>query len=123
MQNRIESITAHYPFLVYEIDNEIVAYAYAARWKVRQAYDYTVESSIYLKVGFEGKKIGSKLYPVLIEELKKRKIHSVLGGISLPNEASIALHEKLGFKKAGVLKEVGFKFGSWIDVAYLELLL
>ena len=123
MQNRIRTITEHYPFLVYEIDNEIVAYAYAARWKVRQAYDYTVESSIYLKVGFEGKKIGSKLYPVLIEELKKLKIHSVLGGISVPNEASIALHEKLGFKKAGVLKEVGFKFGRWIDVAYLELLL
>ena len=123
MQNRIRTITEHYPFLVYEIDNEIVAYAYAARWKVRQAYDFTVESSIYLKVGFEGKKIGSRLYPVLIEELKKLKIHSVLGGISVPNEASIALHEKLGFKKAGVLKEVGFKFGRWIDVAYLELLL
>lgn len=123
MQNRIKTITEHYPFLVCEMDHEIVAYAYAARWKVRQAYDFTVESSIYLKVGFEGKRIGSKLYPVLIEELKKLKIHSVLGGISLPNEASIALHEKLGFKKAGVLKEVGFKFGRWIDVAYLELLL
>jgi phosphinothricin acetyltransferase len=123
MQNRIKTITEHYPFLVCLIENEIVAYAYAARWKVRQAYDYTVESSIYLKVGFEGKRIGSQLYLVLIEELKKLKIHSVLGGISVPNEASIALHEKLGFKKAGVLKEVGFKFGRWIDVAYLELLL
>ncbi len=123
MLSRIETITKDYPFLVYEVDNEVVAYAYAARWKVRQAYDFTVESSVYLKPGFEGKKIGSALYSELIDLLKKTSIHSVLGGISLPNETSIAMHEKFGFKKAGVLREVGFKMNRWIDVAYLELLL
>jgi L-amino acid N-acyltransferase YncA len=123
MQTRIDIIKKEYPFFVFENEDGVVAYAYASRWKTRQAYDFTVESSIYVKPGFEGRKIGITLYSKLIDELRKTSIHSVLGGISLPNEASITLHEKLGFKHAGVLKEVGFKLGRWIDVAYLELLL
>lgn len=121
MKNRITTICLSYPFIVYEESGEIVAYAYATRWKSRQAYDLTVETSIYLKKEHSGRGIGSKLCTVLIEKLKESKIHSIIAGISLPNQASISLHEKLGFTKSGVLKEVGFKFEKWIDVGYWQL--
>ena len=71
MQNRIDTIDKEYPFFVYEDEKGVQAYAYASRWKTRQAYDFTVESSIYVRPGFEGKKIGLTLYSKLIEELKK----------------------------------------------------
>jgi phosphinothricin acetyltransferase len=121
MAQKIRAINSSYPFLVYEENGKILAYAYASQWKERQAYKQTIESSIYLKQGEEGKGIGTGLYTELIAKLKEMNLHCVLGGISLPNNASIALHEKLGFKKSGVLKEVGFKLGKWIDVGYWTL--
>lgn len=123
MEQRIVSISKIYPWLVFVENNEIVAYAYATRWKVRSAYNKTVESAIYVKNGYSGKGIGSKLYSALLSILKEGNFHVVLGGIALPNERSIALHEKLGFVKTGQLNEVGFKFGKWIDVGYWEKIL
>ena len=123
MKERIKGISRIYPFLVYEEDKKILGYAYASRWKVRQAYDHTVESSVYLKKASFGKGIGTKLSLALIDELRKTDIHCVLAGISLPNPASISLHEKLGYKKSGVLREVGYKFEKWIDVGYWQLTL
>ena len=121
MLSRILEIKQNYPFIVFEKDGQILAYAYASRWKQRQAYDHTVESSIYVHPDQHGKRIGSILYSSLLNELKQGDIHSVLAGISLPNDISIYLHEKLGFKKQGVLEEVGYKFDKWIDVAYWNL--
>ncbi len=121
MLSRIKTILTNYPFIVVEIEGEIVAYAYATRWKSRQAYDQTVESTIYIKSGHQGSGLGTILYAELINQLKQLNIHCVLGGISLPNNASISLHKKLGFKSSGVLKEVGYKFGNWIDVGYWAL--
>lgn len=121
MLSRILETKQHYPFIVFEKEGQILAYAYASRWKQRQAYDRTVESSIYVRPNQHGKGIGSLLYTSLLDALKKGKIHCVLAGISLPNDISIYLHEKLGFKKQGVLKEVGYKFDRWIDVEYLNL--
>lgn len=123
MLTRISAIQSSYPYLVYEEDGIIMAYAFATRWKLRQAYEHTAESSIYLDPNYKGKGIGTKLYSHLIHELKQSDLHSILAGISLPNDASITLHEKLGFKKSGVLKEVGYKFGEWIDVGYWNLLI
>jgi phosphinothricin acetyltransferase len=123
MEDRIISIQKFYPWLVYVEENEVVAYAYATRWKARSAYNQTLESAIYVKQGFEGRGNGSMLYLKLISILKEKGFHSILGGIALPNEKSIALHEKLGFVKVGQLKEVGFKFGKWIDVGYWEKIL
>lgn len=122
MASRISVILKHYPFIVYEENGKILAYAYATRWKHRQAYDNTAEASIYVDPNCKGKGIGTKLYAQLIQKLKQKELHCILAGISLPNEASIYLHENLGFKKAGVLKEVGYKFGKWIDVGYWSLL-
>lgn len=120
---RIKLVKDKYPWIVYEQDGEILGYAYADEWKTRKAYKYSVESTVYLKDGESGKGTGSKLYKFLLDELKKMNIHAVIGGISLPNDVSVALHEKLGFKKIAQFKEVGKKFNKWIDVGYWELVI
>ena len=120
MEERIRVVILKYPWFVYEENGEVIGYAYCGEWKSRCAYRYSVESSIYLKNGISGRGIGSRLYEALFSALKNTDIHGVIGGISLPNEASIALHEKFGFHKIGQFKEVGFKFNYWIDVGYWE---
>ena len=123
MQQRIKDISASFSWLVYEIDQQILGYAYASRWKTRSAYRYSVESTVYLSQQAAGQGIGSQLYAALIAELKETDAHSVIGCIALPNEASIALHEKIGFEKVAHFKEVGRKFDEWIDVGFWELVL
>ena len=110
-----------FPLLVYVEKDFVLGYAYATRWKARPAYKYSAESSIYLATEVQGRGIGTQLYKGLLNELKHLGIHTVIGGIALPNEASIALHEKLGFVKAAHFKEVGFKHSRWVDVAYWQL--
>lgn len=119
---QIENSDESLPLFVYEENKEICGYAYASNWKSRCAYKQSVESTIYLNNQFTGKGIGTKLYEGLISELKKQDYHAIIGGISLPNEGSIALHEKLGFEKVARFKEVGYKFDKWIDVGYWELI-
>jgi L-amino acid N-acyltransferase YncA len=111
------------PWLVAESDGAVVGYAYAGAWKERSAYRFSVESSVYLAHTHTGKGWGTRLYEALFAELRKTPVHAVLGGIALPNAASIALHEKLGMRKVAQFPEVGFKFGRWIDVAYWQLVL
>jgi len=108
---------------VYVEEYAILGYAYASKWKQRSAYKFTVESSVYLKPNTFNKGIGTQLYTKLFQNLKSLKIHAIIGGMSLPNKASQALHEKFGFKKVAHFKEVGYKFNKWIDVGYWELLL
>ncbi len=123
MQQRIKDISASFPWLVYAVDQQILGYAYASRWKTRSAYRYSVESTVYLSKQGIGQGIGSQLYVALIAELKETDAHSVIGCIALPNVASIALHEKIGFEKVAHFKEVGRKFDQWIDVGFWELIL
>lgn len=123
INRRISEISTEFPWLVSIDNNELTGYAYASFWKNRSAYRYSAESTIYLKKGYTGKGFGINLYKELIVECKKKKIHSLIGGIALPNNASIALHEKLGFKKVAHFQQVGFKLNKWIDVAYWQLLL
>src|SRR5262249_46335457 len=111
------------PWLVACVDGRVVGYAYAAPWKTRSAYRYSVESTIYIEPGQSRRGYGRPLYESLIADLRGRGFHSVIGGISLPNEASVALHERVGFRAAGVLREVGRKFDRWIDVGYWVLVL
>lgn len=110
-----------YPYLVAEEDGEILGYAYASQFRTRVAYRFTTETTVYLKHGVSGKGLGTALYTALLEELKKRKFHVALGGITVPNAASVALHEKLGFKKIAHFSECGFKFNQWLDVGFWEL--
>lgn len=124
MATRIQKVLAEgLPWLV-EIENEaIMGYAKAAKWRERPAYRYSVETSIYVSRNFTQQGFGSVLYQRLIDQIKKLDLHAVMAGIALPNPASLALHEKLGFKKVAHFKEVGLKFGRWIDVGYWELIL
>lgn len=123
MEKRIDQITSMFPFYVYSEKDRILGYAYASIWKGRSAYRFSAESAIYLRNGEQGKGIGRQLYTTLLDELKHRQIHTVIGGIALPNESSRILHEKLGFKKVAHFEQVGYKFDKWIDVEYWQLIL
>lgn len=121
MARRLAEITTHgLPWLVAESSGEVIGYAYAARWRTRHAYRFSVESTVYLAPGGSGRGIGTRLYEALFAELSRRGVHAVIGGIALPNPASVALHEKLGMTKVAHFPEVGFKLGRWIDVGYWQ---
>jgi phosphinothricin acetyltransferase len=122
MAQRIADVgAANLPWLVLEVDGKVAGYAYATKWRVRPAYRYSVESTVYLDRAFAGQGLGRLLYGALLDELRKREVRVVIGGIALPNESSVGLHEKLGFLKVAHFTEVGMKFGRWIDVGYWEL--
>jgi phosphinothricin acetyltransferase len=111
------------PWLVAERDGAIVGYAYATRWRARRAYRFSTEVTAYVAADQLGRGVGSVLYTHLIAELRKCQVHAAMGGIALPNDASIALHQKFGFRKVAHFDQVGFKFNRWIDVGYWQLLL
>ncbi len=123
MARRIAETTLTYPWLVSEVEGTLVGYAYASSWKRRSAYRFAAESTIYMDARFSRRGLGLELYGALITEMRSRGLHCAIGGISLPNPASIALHEKLGFRHIGQFREVGWKFGKWVDVGYWELVL
>lgn len=123
MRNRIAKVTSAMPWLVSEEKEKINGYTYATEWKIRSAYRFSAESTVYLHPGSIGRGMGRRLYESLLTELRERSLHSVIGGIALPNENSVALHELLGFRKVAHFSEVGWKFDKWIDVGYWELLL
>jgi L-amino acid N-acyltransferase YncA len=116
-----DTVANSLPWLVAEQDGTIVGYARASKWKPRSAYRFSVETTIYLAPDCLGQGVGTSLYQFLIDDLKKLGLHTAIGGIALPNAGSVALHEKLGFRKVAHFDEVGFKFGKWIDVAYWQL--
>jgi phosphinothricin acetyltransferase len=123
MSRRIGAVTEKWPWYVWEEQGTIAGYAYAAMWKERSAYRFSVESTVYVADNRLRRGTGAALYRELIPELRRRGAHYVVGGIALPNDASVALHEKLGFTKIGHFVEVGFKHGRWVDVGYWALLL
>lgn len=124
MMARVADVqNASLPWLVAELDGAVVGYAYASRWKVRSAYRYSVETTIYLEQGREGQGLGTRLYSKLLRILRGQGIHAAMGGAALPNEASVALHEKLGFERVATFRQVGFKHQKWVDVAYWQILL
>lgn len=122
MARRMEEVrSASLPWLVAELDEQIVGYAYAAPWKRRAAYRFAIEITVYLHPKHLGRGLGTRLYTELFAILKTTRAHAVIGGIALPNDASVALHEKFGMHRVAVFEEVGFKFNRWIDVGYWEL--
>jgi len=122
MARRIADVlTLGLPWLVAECEGCLLGYAYATKWRARPAYRTSVESSVYLDKGAAGRGVGTALYRALLDILRGRDVHMVIGGIAQPNEASVALHEKLGFRKVAHFSEVGRKFGRWVDVGYWEL--
>ena len=100
--------------------NTIVGYAYAGPFKSRRAYDWSVETSIYIKHGLSGKGVGTMLYNELEKYLKKQNIINVNACITYPNDKSIGFHEKFGYKKAAHFNKCGYKFGKWRDMIWME---
>lgn len=119
--NKITRINKDYPFIVFEENNAILGYAYGSKFRPKPAYNKTVESTVYVKHDVFGKQIGTHLYEELLRLLKVAEFHIVLGVLTLPNDASVKLHEKFGFTQVADLKEVGFKFGKWQDIGFWQL--
>jgi L-amino acid N-acyltransferase YncA len=122
MHSRITKVAAdNLPWLVAEdAAGQVIGYAYACKWRERFAYRFSVEVTVYLSVNHAKQGLGTQLYTALFAELKKLSINTAIGGISLPNPASVALHEKFGMKQVAHFKEVGFKFGKWLDTGYWQ---
>lgn len=119
----IKSIEDGNPWFILENEGKVAGFTYAVQWKVKNAYRFIYESTIYLSGENTSKGDGSKLYSKLIEECRNRNLHSLVACIALPHEISVKFHEKHGFVKSGHIKEAGFKFGNWVDVGYWQLLL
>lgn len=107
-------------FVALDENNKLIGYAYATKWRERFAYRFSVEVAVYLDPVAQGKGVGSEIFGVLLKELKSRGIKRALGAITIPNEASAALHEKFGFKKVAHFDKVGLKFGEWLDVGFWQ---
>ena len=123
MAGRIADVQKSLPWLVHETDGIIDGYCYATKWRVRAAYRFAVETSVYLRPESGGRGLGTRLYEQLLPRLQALRIHTAIGGIALPNEASIALHERQGFAKVAQFHQVGWKFDRWIDVGYWQRIL
>ena len=109
-----------HPWFVAEEQGGVRGFASSATFRSRPAYRWTVETSIYLAANAQGRGIGCQLLSVLLETLERQGYVAAIGGIALPNPASVALHERLGFAYAGIYRQVGFKMGRWLDVGFWE---
>ena len=121
MAGRIRATLATHPWLVREEDGVILGYAYAGRWKDREAYRFSVETTVYVAQDQARTGVGRSLYAALLPELRIRGFHTALAVIALPNDASVALHEAFRFRQAGLTPQVGWKSGRWVDVGYWVL--
>jgi phosphinothricin acetyltransferase len=112
--------SASLPWLIAERDATVLGYAYATRWHARSAYRFSAEITVYVDANHQRIGVGSRLYDQLFPRLQARGIRALMACIALPNEPSVALHERFGLVKVGHFKEVGFKFGQWVDVGYWQ---
>lgn len=112
-----------FPWVVAELDDEVIGYAKAGTYRARTAYDWIVESGIYFRHDCGGKGYGVPLYQRLIDLLRAQGFHTVIGGATMPNDASVKLHERLGFEHWGTVREAGYKHDRWHDVAFWQLFL
>ncbi len=118
--SRIEAIVATHEWLVAEVDGDITGYAYASSHRAREAYQYSVEVSVYVHPLYRGHGIGKDLYSALFDSIRKLGYHYAYAGIALPNEPSIALHKACGFSEIGTFREVGYKHNAWHDVSWWQ---
>lgn len=123
MGQRIETTLLSYPYLVAERLGQVVGYAYASQHRARPAYRWSADVSVYVHEQARSAGVGRALYEQLLAQLATRNFHAVFAGIALPNSASVALHEAVGFSLIGVYREVGFKLGEWRDVGWWQLVL
>ncbi|HTA05966.1 MAG TPA: arsinothricin resistance N-acetyltransferase ArsN1 family B [Solirubrobacteraceae bacterium] len=123
MERRIEAALQTHAWLVLEDAGQVVGYAYASRFHVRPAYRWACETSVYLERGRRRTGGGRALYESLLARLVERGYRIAMAGMTLPNEASVGLHEAMGFQPAGTYRRIGYKLGSWHDVAWVQRML
>jgi phosphinothricin acetyltransferase len=120
MARRIHDTLRIYPWLVCEIDRSVAGYAYAAGHRVRSAYQWSVDTSVYIDERYRRRGVGRGLYDSLFAILAAQRYVNAYAGIALPNPASVAVHEAVGFEPIGVYRGVGYKLGRWCDVGWWQ---
>lgn len=118
--DRIRIVSRDYPWLVAEIDGEVVGYAYASRHRERAAYRWSSDVTVYISAAHHRRGIGRALYEALFGLLERQGAYELCAGITLPNDSSVGLHESLGFVPVGVYRNVAYKFGRWRDVGWWQ---
>jgi L-amino acid N-acyltransferase YncA len=119
-ETRINTVTVQWPWLVLDVDGVVAGYAYAARHHERAAYRWAVNTGVYIAETSRRTGVGRALYTTLFELLRQQGYFKACAGITLPNAASVGLHEALGFSLVGVYRGIGYKLGAWHDVAWYE---
>ncbi|WP_077145629.1 arsinothricin resistance N-acetyltransferase ArsN1 family B [Sphingopyxis sp. KK2] len=123
MERRIAAILLKYPYLVAEVDGQVVGYAYASEHRTRAAYRTSVDVTVYVAPGAQRSGVARRLYSSLLPTAANMGYHAAFAGIALPNDASVGLHEAMGFEPIGIYREVGRKFDAWHDVGWWQRLL
>nr|WP_199042470.1 GNAT family N-acetyltransferase [Dyella sp. ASV24] len=121
MRERILTRLRHYPWIVWEEDGRVLAYAYASRFRERAAYDWIAETSIYVHADARRRGIARRLYGALLDAMRLQGINQAVGVITLPGQSSVSMHESMGFAPAGVWRSSGYKLGQWWDVGVWQL--
>jgi phosphinothricin acetyltransferase len=120
MAERIAASLRKYAWVVLEVDGRVVGYAYGTQYKERAAYRWACEVSVYMEIGRRRTGGGRMLYEALLWRLAGRGFRIAIGGMTLPNEASVGLHQAMGFEPVGTYKRIGYKHGKWHDVAWTQ---
>jgi len=120
MRERIEKTLSMYPWLVFEREGRVAGYAYASKHRERRAYQWSVDVSCYVHADARGQGVGSALYRKLLVVLRRQGFQTAYAGIALPNGASVALHESVGFVPVGIYREAGYKLGAWRDTGWYQ---
>ena len=123
MQARVATTLEEYPWLVCADGRMVAGYAYASRHRTRAAYQWAADVSVYVSESHHRRGVARALYAALLPILRFQGYWQACGGISLPNDASVALHESLGFEPVGIYRSIGFKLGAWHDVGWWQLAL
>ena len=123
MANRIAKTIERYAWIVAERDGDILGYAYGGVHRARPAYQWNVETSVYVAESARGQGVGRRLYEALLDICRKQGFRQALAGITLPNPGSVALHEAVGFRHFATFPTMGYKFGAWHDVGWWHLYL
>ncbi|HEY3594824.1 MAG TPA: arsinothricin resistance N-acetyltransferase ArsN1 family B [Polyangiaceae bacterium] len=123
MSNRVAALLPYAPWIVAEQDGVVLGYAYASKHHERAAYQWSVDVSVYIDRAHHRRGVGKALYTSLFAMLRMQGFYNAYAGITLPNPASVGLHESFGFQPVGVYHSVGFKFGAWHDVGWWQMAL
>jgi phosphinothricin acetyltransferase len=121
MRERISRVTAHYPWLIAEIDDRVAGYVYASQHRERAGYRWAVDAAVYIAQSHHRRNVGRALYSTLFSLLREQGIFQAYAGITLPNVASVGLHEAVGFENIAVFRNVGYKLGRWLDVGWWRM--